>query len=71
MPEGFVNQLHYGDNLVRLRGEGVDKAIPDEIATGEFTRSEVVWWFLALLELIRLGQAMVTLKDGDVRFKRQ
>lgn len=31
MPD-FVNQLHYGDNLVRLRGEGVDKAIPDEIA---------------------------------------
>ena len=28
----FVNQLHYGDNLIRLRGEGVDKAIPDEIA---------------------------------------
>ena len=28
----FVNQLHYGDNLVRLRGEGVDKAIPDEVA---------------------------------------
>jgi DNA modification methylase len=31
MPE-FVNQLHYGDNLVRLRGDGVDKAIPDEVA---------------------------------------
>ncbi|MFZ4506519.1 MAG: site-specific DNA-methyltransferase [Fimbriimonas sp.] len=28
----FVNQLHYGDNLVRLRGDGVDKAIPDEVA---------------------------------------
>ncbi|MEZ0325916.1 MAG: hypothetical protein ACAH95_08410 [Fimbriimonas sp.] len=28
----FVNQLHYGDNLVRLRGEGVDKPIPDEVA---------------------------------------
>jgi hypothetical protein len=28
----FVNQLHYGDNLVRLRGDGVDKAIPGEIA---------------------------------------
>ena len=28
----FINQLHYGDNLVRLRGEGVDKPIPDEIA---------------------------------------
>jgi hypothetical protein len=36
---------------------------------GDFTRSEVVWWFLALLELIRLGQARVDLKDGDVRFK--
>ena len=32
MPDGFVNQLHYGDNLERLRGDGVDKAIPDEIA---------------------------------------
>ena len=32
MPGEFVNQLHYGDNLVRLRGEGVDKAIPDEVA---------------------------------------
>jgi site-specific DNA-methyltransferase (adenine-specific) len=28
----FVNQLHYGDNLVRLRGDGVDQPIPDEIA---------------------------------------
>lgn len=32
MAADFVNQLHYGDNLVRLRGEGVDKAIPDEVA---------------------------------------
>ncbi len=32
MSAEFVNQLHYGDNLVRLRGEGVDKAIPDEVA---------------------------------------
>ena len=32
MPGEFVNQLHYGDNLVRLRGEGVDRAIPDEVA---------------------------------------
>ncbi len=42
----------------------------DQIVTGEYTRSEVVWWFLALLELIRLGQAKVEVKDGDVRFKR-
>ncbi len=43
----------------------------DEIVIGEFTKSEVVWWFLALLELIRLGQARVEVKDGDVRFKRE
>lgn len=42
----------------------------DEIVVGDFTRSEVVWWFLALLELIRLGQARAALKDGDVRFFR-
>ncbi len=32
MAGDFMNQLHYGDNLLRLRGEGVDKPIPDEIA---------------------------------------
>ena len=52
------------------------KALPgefqtlDEIVTGEFTRSEVVWWFLALLELIRLGQALVKIEEGEVRFAR-
>lgn len=48
-----------------------DKFLPlDQIVTGEFTRSEVVWWFLALLELIRLGQAKVAVQEGDVRFRR-
>ncbi len=40
----------------------------DRIVTGEFTRSEVVWWFLALLELIRLGQARVRLHEGEIEF---
>ena len=40
----------------------------DEIVEGEFTRSEAVWWFLALLELIRLGRAKVALMDGEVMF---
>ncbi len=54
----------------------VMKALPDDfqtlenIVTGEFTRSEVVWWFLALLELIRLGQASVKIEDGEVQFAR-
>ncbi|MBL8087918.1 MAG: segregation/condensation protein A [Chthonomonas sp.] len=40
----------------------------DEIVVGEFTRTEAVWWFLALLELIRLGQARVQLLGEDVLF---
>ncbi|MDI9638866.1 hypothetical protein QPK87_28340 [Kamptonema cortianum] len=52
------------------------KALPenfetlDSIVVGEFTRSEVVWWFLALLELIRLGQARVIIHDREVKFAR-
>ena len=42
----------------------------DSIVVGEFTRSEVVWWFLALRELIRLGQARVRLVAGEIEFAR-
>lgn len=35
-----------------------------------FTRSEAVYWFLALLELIRLGQAAAQVEDDEVRFAR-
>lgn len=55
----------------------VMKELPDDytplelIVVGEFTRSEVVWWFLSLLELIRLGQAKVKLKDEMVLFRRE
>lgn len=41
------------------------------LVEGEFTRLEAVWWFLALLELIRTGQAMVDVReDGDTVFWR-
>lgn len=42
----------------------------DALVVGEFTRSDAVYWFLALLELIRLGQAQVRLGEGDVEFAR-
>jgi chromatin segregation and condensation protein Rec8/ScpA/Scc1 (kleisin family) len=42
----------------------------DKIVVGEFTRSEVVWWFLALLELIRLGQAVVVMQESMPAFGR-
>ncbi|MCU0315301.1 MAG: segregation/condensation protein A [Fimbriimonadaceae bacterium] len=47
-----------------------DFASLDVIVVGDFTRSEVVWWFLALLELIRLGQAEVSVSETDVFFRR-
>jgi len=35
-----------------------------------FTREDVVYWFLSLLELIRLGQASVKIDGEDVHFRR-
>ena len=34
----------------------------------EFTRSDLVYWFLALLELMRLGQVVARILDGSVQF---
>lgn len=42
----------------------------DDLVTGEFTRTEAVWWFLALLELIRLGEANVRLEGEHVLFSQ-
>ena len=42
----------------------------DEFVDVELTRSEAVWWFLALLELIRLGQARVIISEGEACFGR-
>lgn len=37
----------------------------------KFTREDAVYWFLSLLELIRLGQADVRIKGEDVEFARK
>lgn len=42
----------------------------DVLVTEPFTRSEAVYWFLALLELIRLGRAMAKVEGEDVFFAR-
>lgn len=55
---------------VVMRVLGIEFRSLDLIVTGEFTRSEIVWWFLALLELIRLGQAKVRLSKGEIEFAR-
>lgn len=43
----------------------LDILVPDDV-----TRSDAVYWFLALLELVRLGQVGVRVSDGDVEFAR-
>ena len=45
------------------------RALEDLVPT-PFTREEAVYWFLALLELIRLSQAHVRVEGEDVVFAR-
>lgn len=42
----------------------------ERLVDDPFTRSEAVYWFLALLELIRLGQAAAKVEGEDVLFAR-
>lgn len=42
----------------------------EQLVPEPFTRQEAVWWFLALLELVRLGQATITVEGEDVLFGR-
>jgi chromatin segregation and condensation protein Rec8/ScpA/Scc1 (kleisin family) len=37
---------------------------------GPFTREDAVYWFLSLLELVRLGQAGIRVEGEDVQFAR-
>ncbi|HSI73189.1 MAG TPA: segregation/condensation protein A [Fimbriimonas sp.] len=40
----------------------------DDLIDPIFTRSDLVYWFLALLELMRLGQVLARLFEGDIQF---
>jgi segregation and condensation protein A len=40
----------------------------DSIIEPQFTRSDLVYWFLALLELMRLGQVMARIAEGQIQF---
>jgi segregation and condensation protein A len=43
----------------------------DELFVGEYTRNDAVYWFLALLELIRLHRAAVKLSGEEVLFAKK
>lgn len=53
-----------------LRRLGTAWVTLEAMITEPFTREDAVYWFLSLLELIRLGQAVVRLQGEDVEFKR-
>jgi len=62
-------------SLTEMIGVALMALTPDwrtfeEIIVKPFTRSDAVYWFLALLELTRLGQAQVRVLDDEVRFAR-
>jgi chromatin segregation and condensation protein Rec8/ScpA/Scc1 (kleisin family) len=40
-----------------------------DLALGDLDRAEAVWWFLALLELIRLGRAKVKMLGTEPHFR--
>ena len=42
----------------------------EDLITQPYTRSDAVYWFLALLELIRLGQVSARVEDDEVQFSR-
>jgi segregation and condensation protein A len=43
----------------------------DQLFVGTYTRGDAVYWFLALLELIRIDCAVVALKGEDVLFAKR
>jgi segregation and condensation protein A len=53
-----------------LRALKTEWSLLEELVPTPFTREEAVYWFLALLELIRIGQASVRLFNEDVQFAR-
>lgn len=70
-PPVHKTRRNLSDVVVEVMGLLPNELTPlEEIFTGEFTKADVVWWFLALLELIRLGQARVQLDGGNVLFAR-
>lgn len=54
--------------LRALRPEG---RTLEDLVPAPFTRSEAVWWFLSLLELIRLDQAQVRFEGDELVFAIQ
>jgi segregation and condensation protein A len=70
MPETGRNlrSLEEQMRIVHARLSGVLQSLGELIPT-PFSREEAVYWFLALLELIRLGRVSASLRDdGDVGF---
>ncbi len=55
--------------VVVMRALSADWKAMENLMPPQFTREDAVFWFLSLLELIRLGQAFVRLKGEEVEFR--
>jgi segregation and condensation protein A len=53
-----------------LLAVGTEFKTLEQLVAEPFTKSEAVYWFLALLELIRLGQVVARVTGDDVEFGR-
>ncbi len=70
-PRPLATRRSLSDQIAIVLRALPEEPLPlDQIVDTEFTRSEAVWWFLALLELIRLGQARVVIAEGEACFGR-
>lgn len=54
--------------VIVLRALSSEWRTLEDLVTMPFTREDAVYWFLSLLELIRLGQAAMKLEAGEVLF---
>jgi chromatin segregation and condensation protein Rec8/ScpA/Scc1 (kleisin family) len=52
-----------------LRALRPEPARLEDLLPEGYTRSDCVWWFLALLELMRLGQALASVGEGGAEFR--
>ena len=58
-------------SLLTVFTVGVAALVIAYLFVGEYTRTDAVYWFLALLELIRLGAATVKLDGEEVLFAKK
>lgn len=69
MPLGAPRRSMAEQIALVLQALSAEPRTLEDLVPSPVTRTEAVWWFLALLELIRLGQARVEVRNNDAWFR--